>query len=261
MKTSAPKSIELENAITSFWSTGASGASILSLEYAAELSRLGRRTLLIDLDLVDPSLMVFLAIDDYPSGLQAGLRLATQSRLDATNLEQLVVQSEDHKQLHLMAGMPVQSRFNAVKDGAITALLMQLANWYDEIVLDLGKLYSKTINHKLFELQSEAIDASEKSYGVFRADPEGITKLFWNEFDSDLLANLYRAGSLGAGGRKALKTVIQENTGSPLLEIIEEDDNLTSAIAKGMSVGEVSKKSPISIAIKNLIQTRVDSNH
>ena len=261
MKRGVEKTLELENSISCFWSTGASGASVLSLEYGTQLAKLGRKTLLMDFDLVDPSLMVYLAIDDYPSGLQAGLLLASQERLDATNINQLVVQSADHKQLQLMAGMPVLGRFNSIETGSITTLLVQLANWYDEIVLDLGNLQSQTVNAKLFELQSEAIDASENSYGVFRADPEGISKLFWKQLDSDLIANVYRAGSLGAGGRKALKTVIQENTGKSLLEVISEDDSLTSAIAKGISVGEVSKKSPISQAIRNLIQSRVDFTH
>ncbi len=261
MKRSFEQTLELENSINCFWSTGTGGASVLSLEYATQLAKLRRKTLLIDFDLVDPSLMIYLAVDDYPSGLQAGLRLATQSRLDATNLNQLIVQSEDHRHLHLMAGMPVQGRFNSIETGSITSLLVQLANWYDEIVLDLGSLYSQTTNSKLFELQSEAIDASENAYGIFRADPEGIAKLFLKKAETSLIANIYRAGSLGAGGRKALKTVVQENTGQPLLEIIGEDDNLTAAIAKGISVGEVNRKSPISIAVKNLIQSRVDSTH
>ena len=242
--------------VTAFWGTGASGATSFCLEYARQLTELGRKTLLIDFDLTDPSLMVYLAIDNYPSGLQTGLRLASQQRLDATNLNELIIENGQSSNLSLMAGLPVSGRFRSIDTQSVMVMVQTLNNWFDELVIDIGPLVSEELNAHAFSLQQELMKISNDLYGVFRADPEGIAKLFWLTTSGELVGNFYRPGSLGAGGKKGLRSVIAEMTGKPLCGVVEEDDYLVRAIAKGEPVGEVSKRSSISTVITELLQNR-----
>lgn len=246
--------------VTSFWGTGASGATTFSLEYANQVSRAGRKTLLLDHDLIDPSLMVYLAIDNYPSGLQAGLRLASQNRLSPTNIEELIIQSDDNPNLSIMAGLPVSGRFMSVSSESIEYLFEGLRSWFDELVIDLGCIFSEKVNPHVYGLQQQVISSSDEVLGVFRADPEGLAKLFWLPLSGELIANSYRPGSLGAGGKKGLKSVVAETTGKALLGIVEEDEQLTLAIARAVAVGDISKKSTVSQMVAGLIQNRLDSS-
>lgn len=246
--------------VTGFWGTGASGATSFSLEYARQVAELGRKTLLIDFDLIDPSLMVYLAIDNYPSGLQAGLRLASQQRLDASNIHELIVESDQRDKLSFIAGLPVSGRFRSIDVESIGLMIEVFKNWFDELVIDIGPLVSQELNGQAHLLQQELMASTDELYGVFRADPEGISKLFWLSFTGELVANFYRPGSLGAGGKKGLKSLIAEMTGKPLQAVAEEDDYLIQAIAKGCPVGEISRKSSISLTTKQLLQNRFDSS-
>ena len=259
MKKVKKLAVEAPSQVTGFWGTGASGATSFSLEYARQLAELGRKTLLVDFDLIDPSLMVYLAIDNYPSGLQAGLRLANQQRLDASNVNELVVDSENTKNLSFMAGLPVSGRFRSIDAETVGLMIEVLKTWFDELVIDMGALVSPELNGQAFLLQQELMPSTDELYGIFRADPEGISKLFWISVSGELLANFYRPGSLGAGGKKGLKSLIAEMTGKPLQAVVEEDDYLIQAIAKGLPVGEISRKSSISLIIKQLLQNRFDS--
>lgn len=255
---SKPK-FEPESKITCFWGTGASGATTFSLEYSRQLADAGRKTLLIDFDLLDPSLMVYFAIDNYPSGLQAGLRLASQERLDPTNIDQLMIQSEDIDNLKIMAGMPASGRFQSIQEGSVSAMLELLRGWFDELVIDLGCVVSEVINNDLYLLQQEVLEISDSTLGVFRADPDGLAKLFWLPIRGNLIANNYRPGSLGAGGKKGLRSVVAEMTGESLVDVAEEDDQLIQAIAKGLPVGALSKKSSVSHVVRGLMQNRLDA--
>jgi MinD-like ATPase involved in chromosome partitioning or flagellar assembly len=260
MKKKIKPAFESETKVTTFWGTGASGCTTLSLEYCRQLAEAGRKTLLIDHDLLDPSLMVYLAIDNHPSGLQAGLRLASQQRLDPTNLNELIIESRDFANLSFMAGLPTVGRFRSIEAESITALVELLRTWFDEIVIDLGCLIPQEINPQAFSLQQQLFTCTDEIFGVFRADPEGIAKLFWLPIQGELIANNYRAGSLGAGGKKGLKSIIAEITGKSLVAIGEEDDHLIQAVAKGIPVGEVSKKSPVSQLVRAMIQNRLDAS-
>lgn len=260
MKKKIKPEFEADPMVTTFWGTGASGASAFSLEYSRQLAECGRKTLLIDHDLLDPSLMVYLAIDNHPSGLQAGLRLASQQRLDPTNLNELIIESRDFANLSFMAGLPAAGRFRSIEAESITSLIDLLKTWFDEVVIDLGCLISEEINSHVFSLQQQLFLASDELFGVFRADPEGIAKLFWLPIEGELIANNYRAGSLGAGGKKGLKSIIAEITGKSLVAVTEEDDHLIQAVSKGIPVGEIAKKSPISQSVRGMIQNRLDSS-
>lgn len=259
MKNKLKAEFDIESQVSVFWGTGASGVSSFSLEYSRQLAELGRKTLLIDADFLDPSLMVYLAIDNYPSGLQAGLRLASQNRLDATNLEQLLVSSKYNPKLNYMAGIPVSGRFQTIEPDSLSSMVELLRGWFDELVIDLGGVVPEVLNSHLHSLQQQLIEISDLTYGVFRADPDGIAKLFWLPIEGELIANNYRPGSLGAGGKKALKSIIAEMTGKTLMAVTEEDDQLISAVSKGVAVGEVSKKSAVSQVVRSLIQNRLDS--
>lgn len=248
-----------ESKITTFWGTGASGATTFSMEHSRQLAEAGRNTLLIDFDLLDPSLMVYLAVDNYPSGLQAGLRLASQERLDPTNIGELMIESDDLANLRFMAGMPASGRFQSIQEESVGGMLDLLRGWFDELVIDLGCLVSDVLNKELHRLQQEVLQSSDSTIGVFRADPDGIAKLFWLPIRGNLIANNYRPGSLGAGGKKGLRTVIAEMTGEPLVDVVEEDEQLIKAIAKGLAVGEISKKSSVSNAVRALIENRLDA--
>jgi len=251
------KLFSFENSqVTSFWGTGSSGATMLALEYATQLAGHGRKTLLIDFDLLDPTLMVYLAIDEYPSGLQAGIRLAEQQRLDPTVISELTVQAKQHKNLYFLAGLPAKGRFEFIKTGSPASMLRSFLDWFDELVVDMGQMLPQVVNTTIFTLQQEVLSESNVVYGVFRADPEGIAKLFWLPMTEQLVANQYRPGSLGAGGKKSMKSIIAEVSGSAVIEVIEDDEQLIRSMAKAVSVGELSRKSPISQAVGRLIQNR-----
>lgn len=242
--------------VTVFWGTGASGATTYSLEYANQLAK-HHKTLLIDCDLTDPSLMVYLAIDDYPSGLQAGVRLAGQQRLDGGSLQELLVTSDFLGGLNLIAGLPAPGRYRSLEPTSVSAMIESLRTWFDEIVIDMGSVVPATVSEDLSKLHKEIFASADDIYGVFRADPEGLAKLFWIEIEGELIANNYRPGCLGPGGKKGLKSVIADSTGKIVEKIAEEDEFLVKALSKAIPVGMVSRKSPVSQLVKALIENRL----
>ncbi|MEY4348847.1 MAG: hypothetical protein RL719_144, partial [Actinomycetota bacterium] len=116
-KTAEPPSdaAPLENAtraVVVWGPNGSPGKSTLALNLADALARQGQRVLLLDTDLVSPSLAVQLGVEDQASGISAACKLAREANLDAAQLQRIVVKvSAGSTSFALLPGITGASRW------------------------------------------------------------------------------------------------------------------------------------------------------
>ena len=130
----------LENATRSVvvWGpNGSPGKSTLALNLADVLARLGHRVLLLDTDLVSPSLAVQLGVEDQASGISAACKLAREANLDAAQLQRIVVKvSAGSTSFALLPGITGASRWPEITPSAIEAILRVAASSFDVAIFD-----------------------------------------------------------------------------------------------------------------------------
>ena len=141
-KTAEPSSdaARLETATRSVvvWGpNGSPGKSTLALNLADVLARLGHRVLLLDTDLVSPSLAVQLGVEDQASGISAACKLAREANLDAAQLRRIVVKvSAGSTSFALLPGITGASRWPEITPSAIEAILRVAASSFDVAIFD-----------------------------------------------------------------------------------------------------------------------------
>jgi MinD-like ATPase involved in chromosome partitioning or flagellar assembly len=141
-KTAEPPSdaAPLENAtraVVVWGPNGSPGKSTLALNLADALARQGQRVLLLDTDLVSPSLAVQLGVEDQASGISAACKLAREANLDAAQLQRIVVKvSAGSTSFALLPGITGASRWPEITPSAIEAILRVAASSFDVAIFD-----------------------------------------------------------------------------------------------------------------------------
>lgn len=227
--------------VLTVWGTGGSGATSLSANLAAEYASKGQKTLLVDFDLDDPSLVIHFGLGDFPAGLVAAARLAGQGRLDYLSFDELSLKIPIKGSLRVLPGITAPGRFRDLSQPGVSALITEAKLLFDIVVVDLGA--RRTGDDFIAGLHQLVIEQSDEVLGVFSAEPEGIAKLMWRSPVGRLVANRYRPGLLGMNGKKKLSQTLAELTECPLIAIVSESEDLDMAITDAKPLREVVGKS------------------
>ena len=136
----ASDDLPLENATRSIvvWGpNGSPGKSTLALNLADALAKQGLQVLLLDTDLVSPSLAVQLGVEDQASGISAACKLAREANLDAAQLQRIVVKvSSGSTSFALLPGITGASRWPEITPSAIESILRVSAGIFDVAIFD-----------------------------------------------------------------------------------------------------------------------------
>lgn len=245
-------SVIIDKKVLCVWGTGGSGATSLSANLAAEYASRGQKTLLVDFDLDDPSLVIHFGVGDFPAGLVAAARLAGQGRLDYLSLDELSLKIPIKGSLRVLPGITAPGRFRDLSQTGISALMTEAKLLFDIVVIDLGA--RRTGDDFIAGLHQLVIEQSDEVLGVFSAEPEGIAKLMWRSPVGRLVANRYRPGLLGMNGKKKLSQTLAELTECPLIAIVSESEDLDMAITDAKPLRELVRKSQYLTEVGQLLE-------
>jgi MinD-like ATPase involved in chromosome partitioning or flagellar assembly len=93
--------------------------------------------LLLDTDLVSPSLAVQLGVEDQASGISAACKLAREANLDPAQLQRIVVKvSAGSASFALLPGITGASRWPEITPSAIESILRVAASSFDVAIFD-----------------------------------------------------------------------------------------------------------------------------
>ena len=200
-------------AVTGFG--GASGRTTVARElaYVSAITE-SRLTLLVDADVVCPSLAIELDDDDASRGLLQVVRLAEKRKLDVDSLApQLTPVFEN---LSLIRGLPAAGRWSDLRAHALDEMWTFLAEHGESIVIDAGPFLEGEsadsaggIYLRRAAAHASAIDASSHVVLTARADNVGIARLVRGYLDNEEVLNSKDLSVLLTHGNDLSKQAIQ----------------------------------------------------
>lgn len=170
---------------------GGSGRTTVARELAYVSAVASKRsTVLVDADVISPSLAIELDDDNVASGLLPLVRLAESKKLS-------VEASHNHltpvlEQLELIRGLPAASRWTDLRAHALEELWLHLGQSYESVIVDAGPVLcdegaesSMGIVSRRSAAHSTAIEASTHVVLSARADNVGIARLVRGYLDNE----------------------------------------------------------------------------
>ncbi|MEY2816099.1 MAG: hypothetical protein RJA78_675 [Actinomycetota bacterium] len=263
------------NVISCWGPAGSPGKSTLAANLACEMSLLGQRVLLIDLDTLSPSLAVTLGLVDTPAGLSACLRLADQNRLSVDEYHRLTVAIQvGRHELRFMSGLSSPARWREVTVERVNNLLTTLKGEFDHVVLDLPQAtnFLSNLNHPSTStlageltrdnLLIEVLERSSKVVLVTGSDPVSAHRFLAAKeyFDNNvhganpyLVVNRFRTSALGSRAKSELQeTYISLAQARIDAFIPDEPGNFDRALLNGLPLALLKRSSPARQAISDL---------
>ena len=256
----------------SVWGTPGSGKTSLALNVAMELSLLGHRVLLADLDTKGPSLSAYLGNPSEKSTLISALRMAIQGRLDSQKLFEITEPLEcDGVELRFLAGLRSPVRWIEVSIAKLEGLLSATLATFDFTIFDL----SSDLESGLVRADSDGFRNSatefltancHKSLVVFQADPIGVNRLIWSLQDFSgspfFVANGCRNSVLGKNYKSQISDVLERFGQARVDSWIPWDQSaFDAALHRGQPLWLASRNSKAREVIRDLTKQLVDLDY
>jgi MinD-like ATPase involved in chromosome partitioning or flagellar assembly len=125
--------------ITVWGPAGATGKSTIALNLSYELTLLGQRVILLDLDTSAPALNLLLPITETSAGLAGAARLIRQGRFGPEELDRLsICIKHGRNRLRFLPGLPSASRWAEITPDTIEQLIAVCKHNFDIIVTDVS---------------------------------------------------------------------------------------------------------------------------
>ena len=125
--------------ITVWGPPGATGKSTIALNLSYELTILGQRVILLDLDTYAPALNLLLPIQETSAGLSGVARLIRQGRFGPEALDRLSIGIKHGRhRLRFLPGLPNPSRWAEITPDTIEQLIAICKHNFDIIVADVS---------------------------------------------------------------------------------------------------------------------------
>jgi MinD-like ATPase involved in chromosome partitioning or flagellar assembly len=253
--------------------SGAPGRSTVAVALAAELSRGGRRALLVDADTHAPSIALALGLADEAPGFAAACRQAERGVLDIGELDRISPTVRvDGGEIRVLTGINRPSRWPEVTAARLTAALVVCREWADHVVVDVAsslerdeEIVSDVDGPRRNAATLAVMGAADLVIAVLSADPLGASR-FVREYPIlraaagtapiVVVANRLRAGALGVDPRGQLRATLDRFAGVPEVAFLPLDPrSADAAMLSARPLAEVAPRSPFTLAVRRLATT------
>lgn len=247
------------------WGTsGAPGRSTIAIGLAHALAEYGK-TLLIDADVVNPSLAHMTGTSVDGSGLAALARRASRGALDAQALDSALTGLAPG--LSLLTGLSSPHRWREIGPGALAEILALARLGRSFVVVDVAPTSLEALSSQIRlhgdrdETTMAALRSASDLLALARADVLGISRLsyaleWWAENGSGaeprVVVNRVASSSTGPRPASALDAALSAILPGGRIHLIPEDPAVAKALLAGRSCVSASPKSPSALAIREL---------
>lgn len=245
--------------IVAVWGpAGAPGRSTVALGLAVAAAARGIDSVLVDADTYGGSLGQMLGVLDDVSGVVAACRAANNGRPREV-VDHLV---DIESRLRLLTGLPRGDMWPQVRTGAFDAVLVQLRESAELVVVDCGFAIESGTSTGPARNQTtiQVLEQADSIVVVGRPDPVGLARLVRGLHDLTALLpgatpivaiNMMRS-SLGWGEKEVRSTVLRLTGIDPAVHLPLDQSALDLAAVSGRSPREASPSSPFVARIETL---------
>jgi MinD-like ATPase involved in chromosome partitioning or flagellar assembly len=250
------------NLVAVWGPTGAPGRTSVAVELAAWFAA-AHDTLLVDADTVGPSVALHLGLIDDTSGFAAAVRSAARGSLDPDGLAGSAVAVPSG--FRVLVGLPSAHRWSELRPESVAATLGCARSSVAWTVVDVGfgiegsdLHWADPGNPVRYGAARSVLAAADVVVCVGRPDPVGIVRLIKGVREvSDLapaaalLPVVNRVVSRAEG--RAVKDLVSTELAVPDVLVLPDDRRAVgSAMAHGVTVTEMSPRSPFAEGIDRL---------
>lgn len=254
---------------------GSPGRSTLAIGIAAELASAGHSVVLADVDTHAASIAPSLGLLDEAPGFAAACRLAGADSLDLLELERIAQRyTSPHGSFWVLTGLGRPARWPELPADRVLATITKCRDWVDFVVLDTGFSLEndEEISSDLYAPRRNAatitaVRDADIVVAVGSADPVGLSRFLRAHVDlielittSRLIvvANKVRATAIGLNPQSQVLQTLSRFGGIERPVLIPHDQlSLDAALLSGRTLAEVAAKSPVRLALQELVQKRI----
>ncbi|WP_314096152.1 P-loop NTPase [Microbacterium foliorum] len=262
--------------VTVVWGpAGAPGRSTVAIQLAVELTRVGRRTALIDADTVAPSLALLLGLGDDAPGIAAACRRADLGSLDADELTRLsAVLETSAGEVEVLGGINRPSRWPELGADRLRATLGACRTWSEETVVDVASAFDAD-DEATFDLAGPrrhaatvaALQEADTIVAVASADPLGISRFIREHAELrrltdpvpvSVVVNRVRPGPLGIDARGQVRRTLERLAGITAVEFLPFDQRAAdAALLHARPMADLTPRSALVSGIRRLVASRL----
>lgn len=238
---------------------GSPGKSTLALNLADLLARQGKRVLLVDSDLVSPSLALQLGVDDKASGISAACKLAREANLDTEQLDRISVNvTGSSSSFSLLPGISGASRWPEITPSAIETILRVASNRFDVAIFDTASslepaLHTDAAALSRNELTRHLVASVDHLLAVVGCDPVSMQRMLRQIADIQkfragqplsLVVNRVRDSAFGANPEKQVAQLFSQLAKiEPSYFLYEDSAAHDAALRNGLPVRLAKRRS------------------
>ena len=238
---------------------GSPGKSTLALNLADLLARQGKRVLLVDSDLVSPSLALQLGVEDKASGISAACKLAREANLDTEQLDRISVNvTGSSSSFSLLPGISGASRWPEITPSAIETILRVASNRFDVAIFDTASslepaLHTDAAALSRNELTRHLVASVDHLLAVVGCDPVSMQRMLRQIADIQkfragqplsLVVNRVRDSAFGANPEKQVAQLFSQLAKiEPSYFLYEDSAAHDAALRNGLPVRLAKRRS------------------
>jgi len=247
--------------------TGAPGRTTLAVNIAAEISMLGRATLLADADTYGGAVAQVLGLLDEAPGLAGAARAANNGQLDLASLAGHARQVTP--QLRVLTGITRTERWPEVRPASLDVVWALARGLAEATVVDCGfsleqdeELSFDTAAPRRNGATLTTLEQADVVVAVSAADPVGLQRFVRGMSDlrgavpgADVrvVVNRLRASVVGPQPEEQVRAALQRHAGVPRVTFVPDDAAAAdAALLRGQMLAEAAASSPIRRAIAQL---------
>ncbi len=274
----APRTGGPSHRVTAVWGPhGSPGRSTVAILLAVELTRLGRRTALVDADTVAPSIALLLGLGDEAAGMAAACRRAELGGLDPAELTRLAsCVPSSAGALDVLAGLNRPGRWPELSADRVTRTLQVCRSWAEETIVDVaGELDADeeatfdVLGPRRHAATTSVLREADALVAVASADPLGISRFLREHAEVRRVAaptpltvvvNQVRPGPLGLDARGQIRRTLERFAGITDVAFLPFDQRAADAgLLHARPIADLTPRSALVAGVRQLAESMVPS--